>query len=276
MAGTLYLVATPIGNLSDMSPRGVETLANADFIAAEDTRVSRKLLTHFDVKKPLVSYHEHNKMTAGPEILERILAGETCALVTDAGMPAISDPGEDLARLCAENGVSVQAIPGCCAAVCALAVSGLSTRRWTFEGFLSANKTERRAQLQDLSGEERTMVFHEAPHKLRATLADMAEILGGERKIALCRELTKLHEETVHTTLDQAAAYYQANEPRGEYVLVVEGRVKTGGPQLTLAQGVAMVLKRRAEGMKMKEAVRSVADDTGLNRNELYQAALKV
>ena len=275
MAGMLYLVATPIGNLSDMSPRGVETLANADFIAAEDTRVSRKLLTHFDVKKPLVSYHEHNKVTAGPEILERILAGETCALVTDAGMPAISDPGEDLARLCAENGVTVQAIPGCCAAVCALAVSGLSTRRWTFEGFLSANRNERRAELQELSGEERTMIFHEAPHKLRGTLADMAEILGGERKIALCRELTKLHEETVRTTLGQAAAYYETNEPRGEYVLVVEGRAKTDGPQMTLEQGVAMVLKRRAEGMKMKEAVRSVADDTGLNRNELYEAALK-
>lgn len=276
MAGTLYLVATPIGNLSDMSPRGVETLLNADFIAAEDTRVSRKLLTHFDVKKPLVSYHEHNKMTAGQEILERILAGETCALVTDAGMPAISDPGEDLARLCAENGVTVQAIPGCCAAVCALAVSGLSTRRWTFEGFLSANRNERRAELQELSGEERTMIFHEAPHKLRGTLADMAEILGGERKIALCRELTKLHEETVRTTLGQAAAYYETNEPRGEYVLVVEGRAKTDGPQMTLEQGVAMVLKRRAEGMKMKEAVRSVADDTGLNRNELYEAALKI
>ena len=276
MAGTLYLVATPIGNLSDMPPRGVETLLNADFIAAEDTRVSRKLLTHFDVKKPLVSYHEHNKVTAGPEILERILAGETCALVTDAGMPAISDPGEDLARLCAENGVTVQAIPGCCAAVCALAVSGLSTRRWTFEGFLSANRNERRAELQELSGEERTMIFHEAPHKLRGTLADMAEILGGERKIALCRELTKLHEETVRTTLGQAAAYYETNEPRGEYVLVVEGRAKTDGPQMTLEQGVAMVLKRRAEGMKMKEAVRSVADDTGLNRNELYEAALKI
>lgn len=276
MTGTLYLVATPIGNLNDMTPRGVETLLNADFIAAEDTRVSRKLLTHFDVKKPLVSYHEHNKVTAGPEILERILAGETCALVTDAGMPAISDPGEDLARLCAENGVTVQAIPGCCAAVCALVVSGLSTRRWTFEGFLSANRNERRAELQELSGEERTMIFHEAPHKLRGTLADMAEILGGERKIALCRELTKLHEETVRTTLGQAAAYYETNEPRGEYVLVVEGRAKTDGPQMTLEQGVAMVLKRRAEGMKMKEAVRSVADDTGLNRNELYEAALKI
>lgn len=274
MAGTLYLVATPIGNLGDMSPRGLEVLSGADFIAAEDTRVSRKLLTHFGVKKPMVSYHEHNKTTAGEEILGRILAGETCALVTDAGMPAISDPGEELARLCAENGITVQAIPGCCAAVCALAVSGLSTRRWTFEGFLSANKAERRAELQELSGEVRTMVFHEAPHKLCASLADMAEIFGAERKIALCRELTKLHEETVRTTLGEAAAYYESREPRGEYVLVVEGRKKLAAPSLTLAQGAAMVMKRKAEGMKMKEAVRSVADDTGLNRNELYQAAL--
>lgn len=275
MAGILYLVATPIGNLGDMSPRGVETLAQADFIAAEDTRVSLKLLTHFNIKKPLVSYHEHNKAVAGQEILQRILLGETCALVTDAGMPAISDPGEDLARLCAENHITVQAVPGCCAAVCALAVSGLDTRRWTFEGFLSAAKSERRAQLQELSGEKRTMVFHEAPHKLRGTLCDMAEIFGAERRVALCRELTKLHEETVRTTLGQAAAYYDANEPRGEYVLVVEGHLRSDVPQITLAEGVAMVCRRKQEGMKMKEAVRTVADDTGLNRNDLYQAVLK-
>ena len=275
MAGILYLVATPIGNLGDMSPRGVETLAQADFIAAEDTRVSLKLLTHFNIKKPLVSYHEHNKAVAGQEILQRILLGETCALVTDAGMPAISDPGEDLARLCAENHITVQAVPGCCAAVCALAVSGLDTRRWTFEGFLSAVKSERRAQLQELSGEKRTMVFYEAPHKLRGTLCDMAEIFGAERRVALCRELTKLHEETVRTTLGQAAAYYDANEPRGEYVLVVEGHLRSDVPQITLAEGVAMVCRRKQEGMKMKEAVRTVADDTGLNRNDLYQAVLK-
>lgn len=273
MAGTLFLVATPIGNLGDFSPRAVETLANADFIAAEDTRVSVKLLNHFGIKKPLVSYHEHNKAAAGQAILERILSGETCALVTDAGMPAISDPGEDLARLCAKNGVTVQAIPGCCAAICALAVSGLPTGRFCFEGFLSANKKERRERLQELSGEERTMVFHEAPHKLRATLADMAEILG-DRPIALCRELTKLHEDTMRTTLGEAMKYYQENEPRGEYVLVIAGREKTAAAELTLEQGVELVLKKRAEGLKMKDAVRQVADDTGLNRNELYQAAL--
>ena len=178
MAGILYLVATPIGNLGDLSPRAVETLAQADFIAAEDTRVSLRLLNHFDIRKPLVSYHEHNRAAAGPAIAERLLGGESCALVTDAGTPAISDPGEDLVRLCGQQGITVQAIPGCCAAVCALAVSGLPTGRFCFEGFLSANKKERRTRLEELSREERTMVFHEAPHKLRPTLADMLEVLG--------------------------------------------------------------------------------------------------
>lgn len=274
MAGTLYLVATPIGNLGDLSPRAVETLAGADFIAAEDTRVSVKLLNHFDIKKPLVSYHEHNRATAGQAILTRLLGGETCALVTDAGTPAISDPGQELVALCAENGVTVQAIPGCCAAITALAVSGLDTRRFTFEGFLPSGKKERRTALEELTGEVRTMVFHEAPHRLRAALADMAEVLG-DRPIALCRELTKLHEDTVRTTLAQAAAYYAANEPRGEYVLVVAGRAKQQGPQLTLEQGVDRVLRLRADGVRMKDAVRQVADDTGLSRNELYDAALK-
>ena len=274
MAGMLYLVATPIGNLGDLSPRAVETLAGADFIAAEDTRVSVKLLNHFDIKKPLVSYHEHNRAAAGQAILTRLLGGETCALVTDAGTPAISDPGQELVALCAENGVTGQAIPGCCAAIAALAVSGLDTRRFTFEGFLPSGKKERRTALDELTGEARTMVFHEAPHRLRATLADMAEVLG-DRPVALCRELTKLHEDTVRTTLAQAAAYYAANEPRGEYVLVVAGREKQQGPQLTLEQGVERVLRLREDGMRMKDAVRQVADDTGLSRNDLYDAALK-
>ena len=274
MAGMLYLVATPIGNLGDFSPRAVETLAEADFIAAEDTRVSVKLLNHFDIKKPLVSYHEHNRAAAGQAILTRLLAGETCALVTDAGTPAISDPGQELVALCAENGVTVQAIPGCCAAIAALAVSGLDTRRFTFEGFLPAGKGERRAALEELTGETRTMVFHEAPHRLRTTLTDMAEALG-DRPVALCRELTKLHEDTVRTTLAQAAAYYAANEPRGEYVLVVAGRERQSQTQLTLEEGVERVLRLRADGMRMKDAVRQVADDTGLSRNELYDAALR-
>lgn len=273
MAGILYLVATPIGNLGDFSPRAVETLAQADFIAAEDTRVSVKLLNHFDIKKPLVSYHEHNRAAAGQAILTRLLSGETCALVTDAGTPAISDPGQELVTLCAENGVTVQAIPGCCAAVAALAVSGLDTRRFTFEGFLPSGRKERRAALEELTGETRTMVFHEAPHRLRQTLADMAELLG-DRPAALCRELTKLHEDTVRTTLAQAAAYYAANEPRGEYVLVVAGREKQTAPALTLEEGVARVLVLRDGGMKLKDAVRRVADDTALPRNALYDAAL--
>ena len=274
MAGTLYLVATPIGNLGDFSPRGVETLERADFIAAEDTRVSMKLLNHFGIKKPLVSYHEHNRASAGQAILTRLLAGETCALVTDAGTPAISDPGEDLVRLCGENNIAVEAIPGCCAAICALAVSGLPTGRFTFEGFLPANKKERRTALLRLQGEERTMVFHEAPHKLRATLSDMAEILG-DRPAALCRELTKLHEETLRTTLSAAVALYAEREPRGEYVLVVAGAQPMEEPAVTLEEGVSRVQRLREDGIKMKEAVRSVAGQTALNKNELYDAVLK-
>lgn len=274
MAGTLYLVATPIGNLGDFSPRAVETLRQADFIAAEDTRVSVKLLNHFDIKKPLVSYHEHNRAAAGEAIVQRLLSGEVCALVTDAGTPAISDPGEDLVRLCAENGITVQSIPGCCACITALAVSGLPTGRFTFEGFLSANRKERREQLGELLGETRTMVFHEAPHKLRPTLADMLEILG-DRPVALCRELTKLHEETMRTTLQGAADYYRDNEPRGEYVLVVGGVSRREGPAMTMEEGVARVLALREGGMRMKDAVRQVSADTGLNKNDLYDAALK-
>lgn len=274
MAGTLYLVATPIGNLGDFSPRAVETLRQADFIAAEDTRVSVKLLNHFDIKKPLVSYHEHNRAAAGEAIVQRLLSGEVCALVTDAGTPAISDPGEDLVRLCAENGITVQSIPGCCACITALAVSGLPTGRFTFEGFLSANRKERREQLGELLGETRTMVFHEAPHKLRSTLADMLEILG-DRPVALCRELTKLHEETMRTTLQGAADYYRDNEPRGEYVLVVGGVSRREGPAMTMEEGVARVLALREGGMRMKDAVRQISADTGLNKNDLYDAALK-
>ena len=205
---------------------------------------------------------------------QRLLGGEVCALVTDAGTPAISDPGQELVALCAENGVTVQAIPGCCAAIAALAVSGLDTRRFTFEGFLPSGKKERRAALEELTGEARTMVFHEAPHRLRQTLADMVELLG-DRPAALCRELTKLHEDTVRTTLAQAAAFYRDNEPRGEYVLVIAGREKQNLPALTLEEGAARVLALRDGGMKLKEAVRRVADDTGLPRNALYDTALK-
>ena len=274
MSGTLYLVATPIGNLGDFSPRAVETLENADFIAAEDTRVSIKLLNHFNIKKPLVSYHEHNHVSAGQAILARLLAGESCALVTDAGTPAVSDPGEDLVRLCAENGVRVLSIPGCCAAVNALAVSGLPTGRFTFEGFLTVNKKSRREHLDSLRGERRTMIFHEAPHKLAATLADLRDTFGPDRQIALCRELTKLHEETRRTTLGEAADYYAANPPKGEFVLVVAGAQQETGAAVTLEEGVEQVLALREQGMRLKDAAREVAEHTGLSKNELYAAAL--
>ena len=274
MSGTLYLVATPIGNLGDFSPRAVETLETVDFIAAEDTRVSVKLLNHFQIKKPLVSYHEHNHVTAGQAILQRLLAGESCALVTDAGTPAISDPGEDLVRLCAENGVEVLSIPGCCAAVNALAVSGLPTGRFTFEGFLTVNKKSRRERLESLKGEERTMVFHEAPHKLRTTLADLRDAFGPDRKAALCRELTKLHEETRRTTLGEAADYYQSNDPKGEYVLVVAGRPPRETAALTVEEAVEQVLRLVDQGARLKDAAREVAEHTGLSKNELYAAAL--
>ena len=275
MSGTLYLVATPIGNLEDLSPRAVETLAAVDFIAAEDTRVSLKLLNHFGIKKPLASYHEHNAAAAGQAVLGRLLAGESCALVTDAGTPAISDPGELLVRLCGENGVEVLSIPGCCAAVNALAVSGLPTGRFTFEGFLSVNKQSRREHLESLRGETRTMIFHEAPHKLRPTLADFCQAFGPERRIALCRELTKLHEETRRCTLGEAAAYYEENAPRGEYVLVVAGREPRQEAAVTLEEGAAQVLALLAQGVRLKEAAREVAEHTGLSKNELYAAALE-
>ena len=274
MSGILYLVATPIGNLGDLSPRAAETLAAVDFIAAEDTRVSVKLLNHFGIKRPLVSYHQHNQNIAGPAILRRLLSGESCALVTDAGTPAISDPGEALVGLCAENGVTVQAVPGCCALISALAVSGLPTGRFTFEGFLSTNKRDRREHLQSLQGERRTMVFYEAPHKLCGTLEDLREAFG-DRPVALCRELTKLHEETRRTTLAQAAAWYRENPPKGEFVLVVAGAEPVEDAAVTLEEGAALVLERRVAGERMKDAVRQVAQDTGLNRNELYSAALK-
>ena len=274
MSGTLYLVATPIGNLGDFSPRAVETLETVDFIAAEDTRISIKLLNHFEIKKPLVSYHEHNHITAGQSILARLLAGESCALVTDAGTPAVSDPGEDLVRLCAENGVEVLSIPGCCAAVNALAVSGLPTGRFTFEGFLTVNKKSRRERLESLKNEERTMIFHEAPHKLLTTLEDLSAAFGSDRRIALCRELTKLHEETRRCTLGEAVAYYSENAPKGEFVLVLAGAEPRESVSVTLEDAVAQVLTLKAQGMRLKDAAKEVAEHTGLSKNELYAAAL--
>ena len=275
MSGTLYLVPTPIGNLSDISDRCRETLANADFIAAEDTRVSLRLLNHLDIKKPLVSYYEHNKQTSGPRIVERLLGGESCAIVTDAGSPAISDPGEDLVRLCAEAGVTVTAIPGPCAAVTALSISGLPTGRFTFEGFLSTNKKSRFAHLDSLRTEQRTMIFYEAPHKLTATLTDLAQVFGETRRISLCRELTKLHEEVLRMTLGEAVQYYRTSEPRGEYVLVVEGARETPQAAATQDDAVARAQALIAQGYSKKDAVRQAAAETGFPRNALYDAILK-
>lgn len=270
MSGSLYLVATPIGNLGDLSPRGAETLAAVDFIAAEDTRVTVKLLNHFDLKKPMVSYHRHNAPQRGPEIVARLLAGEDCALVTDAGTPAISDPGEDLVRLCAEAGITVLSIPGPCAFVNALALSGLPTTRFTFEGFLPMNKKNRRGQLEELQKETRTMVFHEAPHKLAATLRDLAEAFGAERPVSLSRELTKLHEETRRTTLGEAAVYYQENAPKGEFVLVVAGAPEQAEEGCTLEEGYALVERLRDGGATTRDAVKEAAAACGLSRKALY------
>ena len=275
MSGTLYLVATPIGNLGDLSSRGVQTLQEADFIAAEDTRVSMKLLNHFDIKKPLVSYHEHNRAAAGQAILARLLAGETCALVTDAGTPAISDPGEELVAQCAAQDIPVVAIPGACAFVNALAVSGLPTGRFTFEGFLAMNKKNRKAHLESLKHEERTMVFHEAPHKLRATLDDLSAAFGPDRRVALCRELTKLHEEVRRTTLGKAARHYAENPPKGEFVLVIEGAPPKAQEEYTLEDGLAMVAKLQEQGMSARDAVKEAAGGCNLSRKALYDRVMK-
>ena len=274
MAGILYLVPTPIGNLGDMSQRMIDTLAEADFIAAEDTRVSLKLLNHLGLKKPMVSYYRHNTETGGQNVLSRLLAGESCALVTDAGTPAISDPGEELVKLCADNGVEVISIPGPCALVTALSVSGLPTGRFTFEGFLPMNKKNRKAHLLSLTGEQRTMIFYEAPHKLSATLADLRDTFGGDRRISLCRELTKLHEEVRRTTLDEAVAWYQANSPKGEFVLVVEGAQPVEEEGVSPEDGLALVERYRSEGLSLRDAARRAAEETGLPRKELYDMAL--
>ena len=247
MSGTLYLVPTPIGNLGDISRRMAETLEQADFIAAEDTRVTVKLLNHLGLKKPMVPYHRHNTGTGGQAILNRLQAGESCALVTDAGTPAISDPGEELVARCGEAGIPVCAIPGPCALVTALAVSGQPTGRFTFEGFLAMNKKNRRAHLESLQGEERTMIFYEAPHKLAATLRDLAVTFGEDRPLTLCRELTKLHEEVSRTTLGQAAAWYGENTPKGEFVLVVRGAEPLPEGEASLEDGLALVDRLRGE-----------------------------
>ena len=276
MAGMLYLVPTPIGNLGDISIRCRETLENADFIAAEDTRVSLKLLNHLGIKKSLVSYYEHNKAFKGDKIVERILSGETCALVSDAGSPAISDPGEDLVKQCAAAGITVCAIPGPCAAITALSISGQATGRFCFEGFLSTSKKSRREHLDSLKSETRTMIFYEAPHKLLTTLEDMAAAFGAERPISLCRELTKLHEEVVRTTLGEALAKYSENAPKGEFVLIVAG-AEPEVEEAPTEDDAAGYLKRLIDsGLSRKDAIKQTAKDLGLPKNVVYDLALNI
>ena len=274
MPGILYLVPTPIGNLGDISRRQAEILAEVDFIAAEDTRVSLKLLNHLDIRKPLVSYHRHNTETAGPAVLGRILNGESCALVTDAGTPAISDPGEELVALCAAQGVEIFSIPGPCAAITALAASGLPTGRFTFEGFLPVHKKNRRAHLDSLRAEERTMIFYEAPHKLRDTLDDLAKTFGAERRIALCRELTKLHEEILRTDLAGAVAHYDAVEPKGEFVLILEGAAPVAEEEISPELALERMEQLRRQGLSLKQAAKQAAEELSLPKNKLYDLAL--
>lgn len=274
--GTLFVVGTPIGNLSDMSPRAQATLANVDFIAAEDTRVSRKLTTHFGIKTPYISYYEHNREMREPQILARLQNGESCALVTDAGMPAISDPGTQLIKLCRENGIKVEAVPGATAFATAMAVSGINSRRFCFEGFLDANKKRRAEHLNMLKNETRTMLFYEAPHRLTATLREMTEAFGENREIAVCRELTKLHEQVINTTTAGGVEYFTKNEPQGEFVIVVCG----GEPCETRCEcsedeAVNEALSLMRDGMPASKAAKRVAASTGYRRSEIYKRMME-
>ena len=276
VGGTLYLVTTPIGNMSDITYRAVKVLSEVDFVAAEDTRNSARLLRFFGITKELVSYHEHNKKSRGEEILARLQNGESCALVTDAGTPAVSDPGEDLVRLCAENGVPVTAAPGVSAAVTALTLSALDTRRFVFEGFLPVEKAERGERLAALKAETRTTILYEAPHKLKRTLADLLSALG-DRRVSLCRELTKLNEEVTRTTLSDAAAFYETAEPRGEYVLILEGAQISGAENapwasLSISEHVELYI---AEGMSKTDAIKRAAKDRGVPKNVVYNEYVK-
>ncbi len=273
MSGKLYVVGTPIGNLSDFSPRAVETLASVDFIAAEDTRVTLKLLNHFEIKKPMVSYFEHNRRERGEIILERIKSGESCAIVTDAGMPAISDPGEDLVDLCLSNGITVESVPGPTAFATAVAMSGLPSGRFTFEGFLSVNKPSRREHLEEIVSERRTMVFYEAPHKLTATLKDLYKYLG-DRRIALIKELTKIHETVERTTLSEACEKYSAQTPKGEFVIVIEGSTEPKQKEVSLDEAVALAKGLVENGMAINDAAKEIAKETKLKKGDIYKALL--
>lgn len=274
MSGKLYVVGTPIGNLGDISPRALETLEQVDFIAAEDTRVTLKLLNHFEIKKPLISYFEHNRREKGEVIVGRILAGESCAIVTDAGMPAVSDPGEDLVALCHERGVTVNVVPGPSAFVAAIALSGMEVGRFTFEGFLSMNKVSRRQHLQEIEHEKRTMVFYEAPHKLANTLDDLYKALG-DRKIAIVREITKIHEEVIKTTLAEASVRYREEKLKGEIVLVIEGEKFCESEQYTLEDAIILAKKYMNEGMSSSMASKQSAKESGIKKGDIYKALME-
>lgn len=272
MSGTFYVIGTPIGNLGDITLRQLDTLSEVDFICAEDTRVTLKLLNHYEIKKPLVSFHEHSSRADAQRIIDRILAGENCGIVTDAGMPCISDPGEVLVKLCAENNIDVRVIPGPTAVASAVAVSGLSVRRFTFEGFLPVAKKERTDRLEKLRNETAVMVFYEAPHKLRQTLDDLADFFGGERKISLCRELTKLHEEVLRMSLGEAIEYYNSNAPKGEFVLVLEGASENAGETVTIEQALEQVRRLVEMGDRPVDACKAVAKERGFRKSDLYAA----
>lgn len=276
MPGILYIVGTPIGNLSDFSPRAIQTLREVDFIAAEDTRVTLKLLNHFDIRKPLVSYHEHNLRERGEAIIQRVLDGENVAVVSDAGMPCVSDPGEDIVRLAAEADIQTIVIPGPSAAISALCISGLSTSRFSFEGFLSTNRKNRREHLQSLIGNTHTLIFYEAPHKLLDTLKDMASAFGAERKISLCREMTKIHEQVFRTTLQEAIQYYTENTPKGEFVLILEGAAKPVEPEITFEDAVEQAFSLVQGGMRATDAAKQVSANTPFKKSEIYSALISM
>ena len=269
--GKLYVVGTPIGNLSDLSPRGIETLESVDYIAAEDTRVTLRLLTHFGIKKPLLSYYKPHEAEKSARILELLHDGNTVALVSDAGMPCISDPGVYLVQRCYEQGIPVESVPCCNAAIAAVAISGIDTARFAFEGFLPVNKKERQERLADIAKLPHTLIYYEAPHKLRQTLADLAKSLGGGRNAALCRELTKLHEEVIRGTLDELNALYEQTEPRGEYVIVIEGAAPEQAETMSLEQAADLARSYADGGMKLSEACKTAAQAAGVSRKELYK-----
>lgn len=273
MSGKLYIVGTPIGNLGDMTPRAIETLKSVDFIAAEDTRVTVKLLNHFDIHTPMVSYFEHNKAIKTEKLLARILSGETAAIVTDAGMPAISDPGEDLVRECRKNGVPVESVPGPTAALTALAASGMPSGRFCFEGFLSVNKPSRRSHLDELKNEQRTMIFYEAPHKLQATLRDMLDTFG-DRQMAVCRELTKLHEQVLRLSLSEAIEYFEEKEPKGEFVLIIEGK-KEESENFSLEDAVALAIRLIDGGSGVSAAAKEAAAVSGYKKSDIYKILIE-